>query len=149
MLDDDEAKALWKAHFANQITLAEKSAMLIFQSQHLKNNEVKQLQLLSKGEFNERTLQKLVTKLSSTFEPYKPDKAIMQYLNQHTRQLGLEAPSFASPQEKQKTQTNLRDKKRLLLIGRKEERINPTENLSEQALPISKRNLATSREISL
>jgi hypothetical protein len=25
----------------------------------------------------------------------------MQYLNQHTRQLGLEAPSFASPKEKQ------------------------------------------------
>ena len=96
-LDDDEAKALWKAHFANQITLAEKSVMLIFQSQHLKNNEVKQLQLLSEGEFNERTLQKLVTKLSSTFEPYKPDKAIMQHLNQHTRQLGLDKPSFASP----------------------------------------------------
>ncbi len=36
VLDDDEAKALWKAHFApNQITLAEKSTVLIFQSQHL------------------------------------------------------------------------------------------------------------------
>jgi len=81
-LDDDEAQALWKAHFANQITLAEKSTMLIFQSQHLTNNEVRQLQLLTEGEFNERTLQKLVTKLSSTFEHYKPDKAIMQYLNQ-------------------------------------------------------------------
>ncbi len=100
-LDDDEAKALWKAHFASQIVLAEKSTMLIFQSQHLKSAEVKLLQLLSEGEFDEKTLQKLVTKLSSTFEPYKPDKAIMQYLNQHTRQLGLEAPSFASPKERQ------------------------------------------------
>ena len=36
------------------------------------------------------------------FEPYKPDKAIMLYLNQHTRQLGLEAPSFASSKERQK-----------------------------------------------
>jgi hypothetical protein len=42
-LEDDEAKALWKAHIANQITLAEKSIMLIFQSQHLKTAEVKQL----------------------------------------------------------------------------------------------------------
>ncbi len=67
-LGDDEAKALWKAHFANQITFAEKSTMLIFQSQHLRIAEVKQLQLLSEGEFDEKTLQKLVTKLSSTFE---------------------------------------------------------------------------------
>ncbi len=66
--------------------MAEKSTMLIFQPQHLRD---------------EKTLQKLVTKLSSTFETYKPDKAIMQYLNQHTRQLGPEAPSFANPKEKQ------------------------------------------------
>ena len=59
-LDDDEATALWKAHFANQITLAEKSIMLIFQQQHLKNDEIKQLKLLNEGEFNEKTLQKLV-----------------------------------------------------------------------------------------
>ena len=75
--------------------------MLIFQPQHLKNDEIKQLKLLNEGEFNEKTLQKLVTKLSSTFEQYKPDKAIMLYLNQHTRQLGLDAPSFTSPKEKQ------------------------------------------------
>ena len=99
-LDDDEAKTLWKAHFANQIALTEKSAMLIFQAQHLSGNEIRQLQHVNEGEFNEKTLQKLVTKLSSTFEPYKPDKAVMLYLNQHTRQLGLEAPSFASPKEK-------------------------------------------------
>ena len=89
MQDVDEAKALWKAHFANQITLAEKSTMLIFQSQHLTAREIQHLQRLNEGEFNEKTSQKLVTKLSSTFEPYKPDEAIMQYLNQHTRQLGL------------------------------------------------------------
>ena len=102
VLDNDEAKALWKAHFANnQITLAEKSTMLIFQSQHLRDAEIRQLQHLNEGEFDEKTLQKLVTKLSSTFEQYKPNKVITQYLNQHTRQLGLEAPSFASPKEKQ------------------------------------------------
>ena len=87
--------------FANQITLAEKSTMLIFQAQHLIVAEIQQLQHLNEGEFDEKTLQKLVTKLSSTFEQYKPDKAIMLYLNQHTRQLGLDAPSFASPKEKQ------------------------------------------------
>ncbi len=84
-----------------QITLAEKSTMLIFQAQHLKSTEIPQLKHLNNGEFYEKTLQKLVTKLSSTFETYKPDKAITQYLNQHTRQLGLEAPSFASSKEKQ------------------------------------------------
>ena len=101
VLDDDEAKTLWKAHFSSQITLAEKTTMLVFQSQHLRAADIQQIEHLSKGEFDEKTLQKLVTKLSSTFEPYKPDKAIMQYLNQPTRQLGLEAPSFASPKEKQ------------------------------------------------
>jgi hypothetical protein len=67
----------------------------------LRQAEIQQLEHLSEGEFNEKTLQKLVTKLSSTSEQYKPDRAIMQYLNQHTRQLGLEAPTFASPKEKQ------------------------------------------------
>jgi hypothetical protein len=85
--------------------------MLIFQSQHLTNNEVRQLQLLTEGEFNERTLQKLVTKLSSTFEHYKPDKAIMQYLNQHARQLGLDRPSFASPKEKQNDSNKIEKQK--------------------------------------
>ena len=75
--------------------------MLIFQSQHLRDAEIQRLKHLNEGEFDEKTLQKLVTKLSSTFEQYKPDKAIMLYLNQHTRQLGLEAPTFASPKEKQ------------------------------------------------
>ncbi len=68
MLDNDEAKSLWKAHFANQITLAEKSTMLIFQSQHLSMAEANDIRNLNEGEFNEKTLQKLVTKLSSNFE---------------------------------------------------------------------------------
>ena len=101
-LDADESKAIWKAHFANQITLAEKQTMLVFQPQHLRDAEIQQLIHLNEGEFDEKTLQKLVTKLSSMFEPYKPDKAIMQYLNQHTRQLGLETPSFTNPKDRQK-----------------------------------------------
>jgi hypothetical protein len=45
-------------------------------------------------------LQKLVTKLSSNFEPYKPDKEVLQYLSNHTRQLGLDPPSFTNPKDK-------------------------------------------------
>jgi hypothetical protein len=56
----------------------------LFQQQHLTANEIRQIRLLPDGEFDEKTLQKLVTKLGSSFEPYKPDKAVMQYLNQHT-----------------------------------------------------------------
>ncbi len=63
-------------------------------------NEIREINLLQEEEFNEKTLQKLVTKLSSSFEPYKPDKAIMVYLNQHTRQLGLDPPSFTNPKDK-------------------------------------------------
>ena len=100
VLDADDAKAIWKNHFANQITLSEKTMIMLFQSQHLTANEVRDISLLQEGEFNEKTLQKLVTKLSSSFEPYKPDKAIMVYLNQHTRQLGLDPPSFANPKDK-------------------------------------------------
>jgi hypothetical protein len=55
-LDADEAKALWKAHFASQITLAEKSTMLIFQAQHLRQAEIQQLEHLSEGEFNEKNI---------------------------------------------------------------------------------------------
>jgi hypothetical protein len=140
VLDDDEAKTLWKAHFANQITLAEKSIMLIFQSQHLTNAEIKHIPHLSEGEFNEKTLQKLVTKLSSTFEPYKPDKAIMQYLNRHTRQ--LEAPSFASPKEKQNTSNKFERRKSSSSDRKKNTTDRSDKNESDQTFPISKRNLA-------
>ncbi len=100
VLDADDAKAIWKSHFANQITLSEKTIMMLFQQQHLTANEIREIRLLQEGEFNEKTLQKLVTKLSSSFEPYKPDKAIMVYLNQHTRQLGLDPLSFTNPKDK-------------------------------------------------
>jgi hypothetical protein len=74
--------------------------MLLFQVQHLTVQEMDEIKRLPHGEFNEKTLQKLVTKLSSNFEPYKPDKAILQYLNQHSRQLGLDSPSFTNPKDK-------------------------------------------------
>ena len=100
VLDQDDAKTISKDHFVNQITLSEKSTMLLFQVHHLTVQEMDDIKRLPHGEFNEKTLQKLVTKLSSNFEPYKPDKAILQYLNQHSRQLGLDSPSFANPKDK-------------------------------------------------
>jgi hypothetical protein len=100
VLGQDDAKMIWKDHFVNQITLSEKSIMLLFQVQHLTVQEMDEIKRLPDGEFNEKTLQKLVTKLSSNFEPYKPDKAILQYLNQHSRQLGLDSPSFTNPKDK-------------------------------------------------
>ena len=37
---------------------------------------------------------------AQNFEPCKPDNAILQCLNQHARQLGLDAPSFTNPKDK-------------------------------------------------
>jgi hypothetical protein len=90
----DNAKTIWKDHFVNQITLSEKSLMMLYKREHLVQNELTSIKKLTTGEFNEKTLQKLVTK------PYKPDKAILQYLNNHARQLGLEPPSFTNPKDK-------------------------------------------------
>ncbi len=73
---------------------------MLYKREHLAQNELTSIKRLTAGEFNEKTLQKLATKLSSNFEPYKPDKAILQYLNNHTRQLGLDPPSFANPKDK-------------------------------------------------
>ena len=64
-LDNENLKTLWKDHFVNQITLSEKLTMLIFQCQRLTDAEIQQIQYLNEAEFNEKTLQKLVTKLSS------------------------------------------------------------------------------------
>jgi hypothetical protein len=72
VLDADDAKTIWKDHFVNQITLSETSMMMLFQDTHLTRQEFFEIRLLPEGEFNERTLQKITTKLSSKFEPYKP-----------------------------------------------------------------------------
>ncbi len=73
-LGANDAKTIWKDHFVNQITLSETSLMMLYKKrEHLVRNELTSIKDLAKGEFNEKTLQKLVTKLSSNFEPYKPD----------------------------------------------------------------------------
>jgi hypothetical protein len=79
-LDDDDAKEVWKDHFVKQTMLSEITQLLLFQKEHLTDHEIRQIKHLSAGDFREKTLQKLITKLSSNFEPYKPDKAILLYL---------------------------------------------------------------------
>jgi hypothetical protein len=59
----DDAKTIWKDHFVNQITLSEKSLMMLYKREHLVQNELTSIKKLTTGEFNEKTLQKLVTKL--------------------------------------------------------------------------------------
>jgi hypothetical protein len=83
-LDADEAKTIWKDHFAKQIMLSETTLMLLFRKEHLTDYEIRQVKLLKEGEFSKKTLQKLVTKLGSDFEPYKPDKAIQAALSKPT-----------------------------------------------------------------
>ncbi len=47
-----------------------------------------------------RHCKSLLPSSSQNFEPCKPDNAILQYLNQHVRQLGLDAPSFTNQKDK-------------------------------------------------
>ena len=53
--------------FAKQITLSETTLMLLYRKEHLADYEIRQIKILKEGEFIEKTLQKLVTKLSSDF----------------------------------------------------------------------------------
>ncbi len=56
---------------------------------------------LSEGEFKEKTLQKLVTKLSSNFEPYKQDKAVLLYLICHLSQIRKTCKAALTNQSKE------------------------------------------------
>ena len=47
-----------------------------------------------------RHCKSLLPSSAQNFEPCKPDNAILQYLNQHARQLSLDVPSFTNPKDK-------------------------------------------------
>ena len=47
-----------------------------------------------------RHCKSLLPSSAQKFEPCKPDNAILQYLNQHARQLSLDVPSFTNPKDK-------------------------------------------------
>ena len=47
-----------------------------------------------------RHCKSLLPSSAQNLEPCKPDNAILQYLNQHARQLSLDVPSFTNPKDK-------------------------------------------------
>ncbi len=61
---------------------------------------------LTEGTFDEHILQKLFTRLSSSFATYTPDKSVMDYLHQHSSSLQWEKKlDFRTPREKQSQDT--------------------------------------------
>ena len=84
-LDDDELKALWKEHFARQITVNERTVMKTFQSAHLGTSEIAKIAKLSDGKFDDTVLYRLVSVLTTSFESYNPDNTVMTYVLEATR----------------------------------------------------------------
>jgi hypothetical protein len=99
-----ESKALWKLHFAKQITLAERGTCFKNRKQHLDYAMCKEIENLAEGVFNRVVLQNLVTKLATSFNSYKPDKQVMTYLHQHMRALQITEPlNFTNPKDRKVT----------------------------------------------
>jgi hypothetical protein len=101
-LSEDEQKRVWKLHVARQITIAEQTTLITFRSIHLEITEMREIENLMDVKFDEQVLQKLFTRLSSSFATYSPDKSVMDYLNQHSSSLHWEKKlDFRTPREKQ------------------------------------------------
>jgi hypothetical protein len=131
VLDADDAKAIWKSHFANQITLAEKTMIMLFQQQHLTANEIREIRLLQEGEFNEKTLQKLVTKLSSSFEPIVSIMAIGDNNRKIPKEkdipkIQLKAKAKAKAERKEKENMEAKRAKGKIKV---EEKVNRSQNI--------------------
>ena len=100
-LSEDEQKRVWKLHFARQITIAEQTTIITFRSTHLEITEMREIENLMDGKFDEQVLQKLFTRLSNSFPTYAPDKSVMDYLNQHSSSLHWDKKlDFRTPREK-------------------------------------------------
>ncbi len=105
-LTPDDEKRIWKLHFARQITVAEQTTIITFTSKHLEATEMGEIAKLMEGVFDEHVLQKLLTRLTSSFATYTPDKSIMDYLHQHSSSLQWEKKlDFRTPREKQSKDT--------------------------------------------
>ena len=110
-LNDDELKTLWKEHFARQITVNELTVMKTFQASHLNAGDVAKVATLSEGKFDDTVLYKLLTSLSTSFEPYNPDNTVMIYLKQHSQALRWEHKfDFRPPREKEKDKSDHKGK---------------------------------------
>ena len=95
-----------------------------------------------------RHCKSLLPSSSQNFEPCKPDNAILQYLNQHVRQLGLDAPSFTNQKDKSnnsdkserhKSSSSNKRKHRTDRSDKKRKRTDVSD--SNRNLPIINRNL--------
>ena len=105
-LSPDEERRVWKLHFARQITVAEQTTIITFTSKHLEATEMLEIAKLTEGTFDEHILQKLFTRLTSSFATYAPDKSVMDYLHQHSSSLQWEKKlDFRTPREKQSQDT--------------------------------------------
>ena len=105
-LDVDELKALWKEHFARQITVSEKTVIKTFQGIHLATQDIPKIKNLTDGKFDDTVLYRLLSALATSFESYNPDNTIMIYLKQHAQALRWEHKlDFRPPKEKEKEQS--------------------------------------------
>ena len=77
-LDEDAQKRVWKLHFTRQITVAEQTTIITFRSTHLEITEMREIEYLMDGKFDEQVLQTLFTRLSNSFPTYAPDKGDME-----------------------------------------------------------------------
>jgi hypothetical protein len=117
-LNDDELKALWKEHFARQITVAERTVMKTFQNQHLTTGDVAKIAKLSDGKFDDTVLYRLVSALSTSFESYNPDNTVMVYLKQHSQALRWEHKFDFRPPRRRKEIVQITNKMKLPPIGK-------------------------------
>ncbi len=100
-LTDDDIKALWKEHFARQITVSEQTVIKTFQAAHLSDREIATMATLYDGKFDDTVLYRLLTALATSFEPYNPDNTVMIYLKQHSQALKWEHKfDFRPPKKK-------------------------------------------------
>jgi hypothetical protein len=133
-LDDDALKALWKEHFAKQITVVERTVMKTFQSAHLGTGDVAKIKKLSDGVFDDTVLYRLLALLATSFEPYNPDNTVMTYLKQHAQALRWEHTlDFRPPREKEKEQDKSKDKGESHSQKRKTKSIRNTERNSSSS----------------
>ena len=106
-LTDDDVKALWKEHFARQITVSEQTVIRTFQAAHLTAQEIATIATLHDGKFDDTVLYRLLTALATSFESYNPDNTVMIYLKQHSQALKWEHKfDFRPPKEKERDNSN-------------------------------------------
>ncbi len=110
-LNDAELKALWKEHFAKQITIGERTVISTFQASHLAAGDIAKIAKLSEGIFDDTVLYTLLSALSTSFESYSPDNTVMVYLKQHSQALRWERRfDFRPPKERKKDKDNTNHK---------------------------------------